>query len=163
MNERGLPAALEQALEPVALQHGFELVAVEIAGGAGSPIVRIYLDREGGVDLDAIASADPWLTEALEDQPELSAAYTLEVSSPGIERPLRTRAHFERFIGSQARVKTTRPIHERSSFTGTIVELRADDVVLDCDGTLYEIPVQVIRKANLKYDFDSAHDKGVRR
>lgn len=163
MSGPDLAARLVELLEPIAVEHGHELVAVEIAGASHQPIVRVFLDKDGGIDLDAVAAANEWVSEALEDNDDLRGPFTLEVSSPGIERPLRTREHFVRFVGSDTKIKTSRPIDERSAFTGTIKGVEGDDVIVECDGTTYRIPMDAVRKARLKVDIDFGHDKGVPR
>ncbi len=127
------------------------------------PIVRIFLDREQSIDLDAVAAANAWVSEALEDYDGLRGPFTLEVSSPGIERPLRTREHFERHVNGTAKVKTSRPIDGRSAFTGTITAVEGDEIVMGCEGTTYRIPLDAVRKANLKVEIDFGNDKGVPR
>ena len=86
-----LAKRLEELLEPIAEKNGFELVAVEQAGGRKAPVIRVLLDREGGVNLDAICEANRWVTEAIDEADPLSSPYMLEVSSPGVDRPLRKR------------------------------------------------------------------------
>jgi ribosome maturation factor RimP len=146
---------LTETLAPLAGQHGLELVAVDVAGAKGAPLVRVYLDREGGIDLEALASANAWLTDALDNGDALRGAYTLEVSSPGIERPLRTREHFVSFTGSRAKVHTTHKLNGRSHFTGIILGVEGDDVLLDADGTEHRIPLDAVTRARLKVDFDA--------
>jgi ribosome maturation factor RimP len=148
-----LAERLESQLTPRAAEYGLELVAVEMAGGEHQPIVRVYLDREGGIDLDAICEANSWVSDELERVQELGGAYTLEVSSPGIERPLRKLDDFERFAGRTAAIKT-RPVEGRSSFTGTVDGVKGEDVLVTADGTQYRIPVGSIKKAKLKVDID---------
>ncbi len=154
-----LVARLEALLEPRALQHGYELVAVELAGGQGSPIVRVYLDREGGVDLDAIVAANEWVSATLDDADPIEGAYTLEVSSPGIDRPLRKIEDYQRFAGSVATLKT-RPVEGRTRFTGRIERLDGDVIVLDIDGTSVRIDFGDVRNARLKGDVDFGQGKG---
>lgn len=158
-----LAAALIALLEPVSEDNGFQLVTVEVAGGQHAPVVRIFLDKTGGVTLDDIAHANLWIAPSLEAYPGLNDSFTLEVSSPGIERPLRKRADFERYVGSMVKVKTVEPVDERGAFTGTIVAVEGEHVILDCDGTRYHIPLGGIRKANLKVDIDFGNDEGVPR
>jgi ribosome maturation factor RimP len=140
-------------LEPLAEQHGLELWTVEVAGGARHRIVRVYLDREGGIDIDTIAAANLWLSDALDSVERLAGPYTLEVSSPGIDRALRTREHFERFAGRRAVLHTSTPIDGRSRLTGTIEGLDGDDVILQVDGTEYRVRFESIERARLKTDF----------
>ncbi|MDZ4654557.1 MAG: ribosome maturation factor RimP [Coriobacteriia bacterium] len=163
MPKTDLADRLTSLLEPIAAEHGYELVAVEIAGADHLPVVRIFLDREQGIDLEAVATANNWISDTLDEYEGLRSPFTLEVSSPGIERPLRTREHFERFMNSAAKVKTTRPLDGRSVFTGTITAVDGDDIVMDCDGTICRIPLDAIRKATLKVEIDFGNDKGVPR
>lgn len=143
-------------LEPLASDNGLELVTVEVAGGQRHRIVRVFLDREGGIDVDAITSANSWVSEALDGVSRLSGAYTLEVSSPGIERALRTREHFERFSDNDAVIQTAEPIDGRSRFTGQLTGIHDNDVVVVIDGQETRIPFDVIERARLKADFGTA-------
>lgn len=140
-------------LEPLATSHGLELVTVEVVGAARHQAVRVYLDRDGGIDIDTIAASNEWVSAALDDVSRLSGTYTLEVSSPGIERILRTRQDFQRFAGRQAVVHTTRPIESRSRFTGELLGLHGEEVVMRVDEQEYRMPFDVIERARLKADF----------
>jgi len=142
--------ALTELLEPVAQSRGFELVAVEQAGGRKSPVIRVLLDREGGVDLDAICSANQWVTEVIDASDPMSGPYTLEVSSPGIDRPLRTREHFARFAGETVTVKTKPHTGARSAWTGILRGIEGDDVVLELEDEVVRVPFESVQKARLK-------------
>jgi ribosome maturation factor RimP len=149
-----LASRLTGLLEPKAVSEGFELVCVEVAGAVRAPIVRVFLDREAGLDIDAIAEANAWVKELLETVPETSGDYTLEVSSPGIERPLRTRADYQRFCGSAVKVSTRELVDGRKSFNGTIAAVEGDDIVIDVEGTTYNVPLGAIDKARLRVEID---------
>lgn len=142
------------ALEEAASGKGVEIVTVEVIGSKKSPTVRIYLDAEGGVSFDELTAAHGWINELMDKLDPFPGAYVLEVSSPGLDRPLRTRAHFERFAGETAIVKTRNAIDGRMSFTGTIVLADDEDVVINVDGTDYEIPYKEMKRANLKCTLD---------
>jgi ribosome maturation factor RimP len=154
-----LEARLEAALAPAAHSHGFELVAVELAGGHAQPILRVFLDKDGGVGIDDICQANEWVSALLETDEPFEGPYTLEVSSPGIDRPLRKDADFERFTGSVATLKT-RPIDGRTRFTGTIEGVQGDVVVLDIEDELVRIPFSDVRNARLKGEVDFGQGKG---
>ena len=142
---------LEELLEPVAESRGFELVAVEQAGGRHTPIIRVLLDREGGIDLDAVCDANDWVSAAIEEADPIPGPYTLEVSSPGVDRPLRKREDFVRFAGETTTVKTKptgRP--GRSAWTGMLLGIEGDDVVLEVDGERVAIPFETVQKARIK-------------
>lgn len=145
---------LEATLAPLAEEHGLELVAVEVAGAPRLPVVRVYLDREGGIDIDTVAEANAWVSAALDELGEPAGPFTLEVSSPGIERPLRKPADFRRFLGSRAEAKTTRPIDGRRQFTGTISEADDDAFTLDVDGTMFRLEYDNLSRARLRVDID---------
>jgi len=146
-------------LEPLAIQNGLELVTVEVTGGQRHRVVRVFLDREGGIDIEGVAGANSWVSDALDEFRRLSGPYTLEVSSPGIERALRTREHFERAAGSDAVVHTAKPIDGRARFTGRLLGLRDDDVVLVIDGQEIHVPFDAIDRARLKADFGTAVER----
>lgn len=145
---------LESALEDEAQTRGLELVGVEQSGGRHKPIIRVLIDRQGGIDIDTIAQANGWVSEILDAEPGLSGPYVLEVSSPGIDRPLRKPADFERFVGQTAKVKTR--THEgRLSYTGTIVNTTPAGIVLRTDtGEEFSIAFDDIAKARLKGEID---------
>jgi ribosome maturation factor RimP len=150
MGRNDLVEKLTELLEPLAIEHGLELVAVEQSGGRKSTILRVLLDREDGLNIDDISEANSWISEALDEIDPVSGPYTLEVSSPGIDRPLRTRAHFERYTGELVTVKTNVPGPARSAWTGTLVGLEGDEVVLDVEGEPVRLPFSSVHKARLK-------------
>lgn len=154
MAHEELAARLAALFDVKAAEEGLELVALEVAGSVAAPIVRVFLDREGGIDIDAIAGANVWIKDVLDALPETADRYTLEASSPGIERPLRTRSDFERFAGSQVKITSRELVSGRKSFTGTLQGVQGDFVVVDMDGTTYNIPLGAITKARLRVEID---------
>ena len=146
----GKEQSLLDALEPKALEEGVELVTLEIAGARKAPTIRVFIDTDHGVGFDELAAAQAWINEIMDAVDPFPGAYTLEVSSPGIDRPLRTPEHFKRFIGERAVVKTNGPVEGRSTFTGDIVAASDEVVSVDCDGTTYDIPFAQVKRANLK-------------
>jgi ribosome maturation factor RimP len=155
-----LATKLTGLLRAPAEANGFDLVCVETAGQAKSPLVRVYLDREDGLGIEDITAANEWIMAVLDVVPETAADYTLEVSSPGIERPLVTLDHFRRFIGSDAKVQTSGPVEGRKHFTGRIDAVEGDSVVMTVDGTTYTVPHAAISKARLRVEIDFAHEEG---
>ncbi len=107
--------------------------------------LRIYVDHPGGVDLGLCER----VTEALRD---LTAEYSLEVSSPGIDRPLTKPEHYRRYIGRRARIRTREPLSGRRSFTGTLTEAEEDAVQVEADGQEFRIPIDRIDRSNLVPD-----------
>jgi ribosome maturation factor RimP len=159
MHTTELIARLTEALEPEADARGLELVAIEQTGGRGTPVLRVLLDSEGGIDLDAVAAANEWVAAVIDADDPFSHPYTLEVSSPGIDRPLTKRADFERFAGETVTVKAGGPQH-RHSWTGTLVGIRGDEVVLSVDGADVPIAFETIQKARLKGVVDFGKGRG---
>ncbi len=136
-------------LEPAATERGFELVAVERAGGRRTPIIRVLLDRPEGLTIDAICAANEWVSDILDAADPVRGPYTLEVSSPGVDRPLTKLADFERFSGQTATLKT-RVKGARASWTGTLAGTDGSTVVLDVEGERVRIAFDDILKARLK-------------
>jgi ribosome maturation factor RimP len=121
------------------LDSRIEFLALESAGGDG---LRLFIDHPDGVTLDLCQRVTSGLQDVLLD-------HSLEVSSPGPERPLTRPAHFERFSGSRARVSMAEPLDGRKNFTGTIVEARESEFVLESDGQNFDIPYASIERSHL--------------
>lgn len=143
------------ALEPHSTERGVEIVSIEIVGSSKAPVIRVYIDTENGVSFKELTEAQEWIGEFMDALDPFPGAYTMEVSSPGIDRPLRTAQHFEKFLNEEARIRTSEPISGQSNFTGVISEVKDDLVILKVDGNSIELPLSSIRKANLigKIDF----------
>ena len=152
-------AHLTALLEPEVNAHGLELVAIEQVGGRGTPVIRVLLDREGGVDLEAIAVASRWISELFDAESPVNGPFTLEVSSPGVDRPLTKRADFARFAGEAVNLKILSD-EKRKSLTGVLVGMQGDDVVIDIDGDHRRIPFETIQKARLKGVVDFGRERG---
>lgn len=144
---------LLDALAPRAEQEGVEIVTVEVAGAKKAPTIRVYIDTPDGVSFDELSSAQAWINDLMDELDPFPGAYTLEVSSPGIDRPLRTAEHFARFVGDTAVLKT-QPVDGRGSWIGAIASVEGDVVVLDVDGAEARIPMDTIKRAHLKGTID---------
>ncbi len=151
--------SLLDALMPEAQQKGVEIVTIEVTGSKKSPTIRVYIDTENGVGFDELTQAQSWIDETLERIDPFPGAYMLEVSSPGIDRPLRTPEHFARFVGQTAVVKTLKAIEGRSQFTGTIISATEELITLEDQGTLFEIPFDLIKRSHLKGIIDFSDKK----
>ena len=146
--------SLLDALEPTAREQGTEIVTVEIAGAKKAPTIRVYIDTENGVSFDELSAAQEWINAIMDDIDPFPGAYTLEVSSPGIDRPLRTQAHFERFAGEVVHVVCQEPVNGRAKWTGKLLGMRGNDVLIDVDGVEEAIPLDGIKRANVKGTID---------
>ena len=150
----GKEQRLLDALESRAKLEGVEIVTLEIVGAKKSPTIRVYIDTDHGVSFDELSSAQAWMGDMMDEIDPFPGAYTLEVSSPGIDRPLRTVEHFHRFAGEKVQIKTTSPIEGRSTFTGELLGTDGQSVRVDCDGSRFDIPLSSIKRANVKGTFD---------
>jgi len=159
MTTTELANRLTELLEPEAEAHGFELVAVELVGGRGTQVIRVLLEREEGTDLDAIGSASRWVSEMIDEADPISAPYVLEVSSPGVDRPLTKLRDFDRFTGQDVRMKVLRG-EKRASVNGVLLGVEGDDVIVEVDGEPMHVPFGTIQKARLKGVVDFGKGRG---
>ena len=129
---------------------GFELVDIEFAQSGRAHVVRLFIDSAAGVSVDDCARVSHAVSEALEVDDPIAGQYTLEVSSPGFDRILRTRAHFERFVGERVFIELKLPLDGRRRFAGSLRKVLPAAVVIEVDGREYELPLERIQKARLK-------------
>src|SRR3990172_8396494 len=130
---RGTRADLRKLLEPGVVALGFDLVDVELAGSHHSPTLRVYIDGPAGVNVDDCARVSRQLSALLDVEDPLPGQYTLEVSSPGLDRPLVKPEDFKRFVGETIKVKMHVPLQGRKNFSGKLVDAAADHVVVEVD------------------------------
>jgi len=146
-------AAIEKVCNGVADRLGYELVDLEFRRESDGFVLRVYIDCPAGVRLRDCEAVSRDLSAALDVEDVLAQSYRLEVSSPGLCRPLRHEAHFRRFAGSRVRLRTRDPIDGRRNFAGTLVGVSDGQVVLRLDDGTVTIPLVAIHKANVDYDF----------
>jgi ribosome maturation factor RimP len=163
-------------LEPPIEALGFELLELEFAQAGRGGTLRIYIDRragaggeddraagadwapgdesrvpsQGGISVDDCATVSRVVSEVLDAEDPIKGHYTLEVSSPGLDRVLRKRAHFERFLGQQIFVELKLPIEGRRRFAGTLKSVLGEAIVMEVDGRSHELPLDRIQKARLR-------------
>ncbi|MCL5736187.1 MAG: ribosome maturation factor RimP, partial [Actinobacteria bacterium] len=126
---------------------------LEEAGSRRRRILRLYVDHPGGVTHELCARVSGVVERALEETDAIEGSYMLEVSSPGIERPLRKRSHFEVQVGKKVYVKTKVPIEGSKVWQGVLQEVGQDEIVVEEHGRVARIPLGDIANAHLKYDF----------
>src|SRR5690606_37680802 len=124
VDHMGTIERLHDIVAPICVDLGLDLIDLEYRGA----VVRVSVDKEGGVDIDAIAKATRAISRAFDEHDPLTSRYTLEVSSPGLERPLRTPAHFQRAIATKVRIKT-RPGVEGERRVEGVLSTADDDTV----------------------------------
>ena len=147
--------ALMRLLEPPIEALNYELVDVEFAQAGRGGVLRIFIDRRAedsslGVTVDDCANVSHAVSQVLETQDPIKGHYTLEVSSPGFDRILRTRAHFERFVGERIFAELKLPIEGRRRFVGVLKSIAEDAVVVEVDGKAHSLPLERIQKARLR-------------
>lgn len=130
-----------------------ELVILEEAGSRRQKIVRLYIDHPAGVTHDLCARVSGVVGRALDEADAFEGAYSLEVSSPGIERPLRKRSHFEAQLGKRIYVKTRVPVEGSKIWQGTLLEVGTDEIVVQEAGREARIPLGEVASAHLIYEF----------
>lgn len=151
---------LLKALEPQAIEQGIEIVTIEVVGSKKAPTIRVYIDCEDGVGFEELSSAQAWINGIMDELDPFPGAYTLEVSSPGIDRPLRTLEHFARFAGEKAQITLSSPHNGRGRWTGKLIGVTEDEVLLEVDGMEEALPFTDIKKANLIATIDFNAQKG---
>ena len=146
---------IDELLQPGAQALGYELVAVEMSGGDTS-ILRIYIDSENGVTVTDCAKASRQFSAILDVEDPISNRYTLEVSSPGMDRPLAKPEHFKVAVGGDVKIKMNTLINGRRRFTGQLVEAGEEFAVVEVDGEQTELPYDEMDRARVVpvYDFD---------
>ena len=157
-----LTEQIESLVQPVLADMGLELVDLEYQREQRGWTLRFFLDKEGGITLDDCAMASREISTLLDVEDLISTAYNLEVSSPGIERPLKKIADFERFSGELIKIKTLVPLDPEQkgkagkTFVGILQGVDGQNVLLNLRGkttTKVSIPLADIEKANLKFEF----------
>lgn len=130
-----------------------ELVDIEYTKEGGSWFLRIFIDKPGGIGLEDCQQVSESIDPLLDDRDPIPHSYTLEVSSPGLDRPLRKLADFERFTGEKINLTTYVPVENRRRFKGTLVEASNHSVTMEVDGNSVIIPMEQVASARLTPDF----------
>src|SRR6266850_6895471 len=155
MGSRSIQERVREIAEQVAFDHGLELVHAEIAGPEGKPIVRVFIDKVGGVTHEDCAEVSLHLGTILDVEDFIHSGYTLEVSSPGLERGLYKKADYERFAGHAAKLKSRIAINGQRNFRGRIIGVDGANVAFeDQTSGRVSLPVEEIIKANLEIDVE---------
>ncbi len=146
----GFKDEVRDAAEKFARDLGLEIVDVELVKEGGSRVLRVFADKEGGVSAEDLVPLNEKLSEWLDGTDDsIGGQYYLEVSSPGIDRPLRSKEDFVRFSGNRVTVKTYAPIDGRKQFTGILLGLSQEQVRLEVDGEEVLIPFESVARARL--------------
>jgi ribosome maturation factor RimP len=146
---------LMRLLEPPIEALNFELVDVEFAQAGRGGVLRVFIDTKArdsgpGITVDDCANVSHAVSQVLEAEDPIKGHYTLEVSSPGFDRVLRTRAHFERFVGERIFAELKLPIDGRRRYVGELKSVSGDAIVVEVDGKAHSLPLERIQKARLR-------------
>jgi ribosome maturation factor RimP len=141
--------------ERVATSRGYELTEVEIKRLGGSHLVRLFVDKDGGIGLDDLKSVSEEVSAILDAEDPIPTAYTLEVSSPGLDRPLKTEADYRRFIGRLARISSYELVDGRRHWTGRLASVEDGIVTVDLEKekSVARIPFSRISHGRLEVEF----------
>lgn len=140
-------------IDPLLASEGMERVDLEYRREPRGWILRLYIDKEGGVTIDDCARISREVGRILDVENPIDFPYTLEVSSPGLTRPLRAERDFERCLNRRIKVKTLDPIENERRFIGRLLRAASEGIEIDVEGKTVRIPFSAIAKANLEVEF----------
>jgi ribosome maturation factor RimP len=148
---------LVAVVTPVVAGQGYELVDLELKHEMGAWVLRVFIDGPNGIGLDDCANVSRELSPVLDVADVIPMRYNLEVSSPGLDRPLKKEADFARFLGKKAKIRTRHPVEyshsgPRRNFSGKLVGVSQGKVKIDVGDQVCEVPVDDVEKAHLVYE-----------
>lgn len=152
-SEKGVIEKTEELLSDLMLENALELYDVEFRGSPRGGVLRVYVNKQGGISVDECAVLSRELGTLLEVHGVVKGRYTLEVSSPGLTRALKKPKDYERAIGKRVKITTRAEIDKRRQFKGTLVLFDEMVATIDADGESIAIPFEDVKKANLEVDF----------
>jgi len=143
---------LRELLAPVVAGLGYQLWELEYLPRSGGGLLRVYIDSPNGISLDDCERASRVVSDTLDAADPIPGHYTLEVSSPGLDRVLRTREHFERFAGERVKLEMMQPIEGRKRFAGRLLGVGERDITLELESGRISLPIDDIHRARLAPD-----------
>lgn len=145
---------LWELFEPVIEDMGYQLIEIEYHPNPNYGVLRLYIDKEDGVLVEDCSAVSRQISAILDVEDPVPGKFNLEVSSPGMDRPLRRVEDFQRFIGEVARIKTSMVFEGQRNFKGRISGIEDDLIIIECENKEVRLPVTAIDKARLVPDFD---------
>jgi ribosome maturation factor RimP len=149
MDQNSVVRQAWEHLPPHLEEQGFELVEVEFRPEGGRRVLRVYIDKPGGVTIDDCADMSNLLSTALDVADFISGTYYLEVSSPGIDRPVRKPEDFARFVGEPVKLRAQTAVQGRKRFAGVLTGFEDGLIHLECDGEPCSVHIENLERANL--------------
>lgn len=153
MNKKQLVETVEGYLEPILAEHNYELVDVEYVKEGPNYYLRIYIDKEGGINIEDCRLTSRAIEEVLDAKDIIKEAYTLEVSSPGLDRILKRDREYVKYKGRMVDVKLYEAIDKQKHLTAELVEKTADELILDDEGTRLAINLKNVAQVRLAIMF----------
>ncbi len=145
---------LLQLLEPVVEAMGFELLGIEQGQQGGTEVVRVYIDQEAGIRVEDCERVSGQVSALMDVEDPVKGQYTLEVSSPGLDRPIFSLAQFARHAGAEAKVKLRQHLSGRRRLRGVIEEVGNNEIVMQVEGERFEVDADLIEHAHLIPQYD---------
>jgi ribosome maturation factor RimP len=153
MSKTKIVSTVAQIINPKLVELGYELVDLKYTREGGHWFLRIFIDQPEGIDLEDCQLVSENIDPLLDEYDPIPHAYTLEVSSPGLDRPLKKPADFARFTGKGVKITTFAPFAGRRKFEGQIIAVEEHSVTLDIDGTSIVLPLEQVASARLTPEF----------
>jgi len=144
---------LTELLRPAVEEAGKELLGIEFISAGQHSVLRLFIDHENGIDVDDCAEVSRQVGALLDVEDPISTEYSLEVSSPGLDRPLFTKEHYQAIIGETVNVRLSMPLNGRRKFKGILDAIENDILIVMVDGEAYELVFSNIDKGNLVHNF----------
>jgi ribosome maturation factor RimP len=154
MGPRETLKKVKEAILPVLSRRGLQLVDMEFVREHQGRVLRIFLDKEGGITLDDCSDVSGEMGDVLDVADIIGERYHLEISSPGLDRRVRDPLDFNRFAGRMIKVKMTDPVEGRRAFSGVLLGMEGESAAVEVDGRKFLLPLESIEKANLKYEWE---------
>lgn len=145
---------LWELFEPVVEGMGYELIEIEYHPNPNYGVLRLYIDKDSGIEVDDCSAVSRQISAILDVEDPVPGKFNLEISSPGLDRPLRRLEDFERFAGEEVKVKTSMAFEGQRNFKGRLNGTDDDLVIIECEDKEVRLPVTAIDKARLVPDFD---------
>ncbi len=149
----GIIERVKGIVDPILSNEGMELVDIEYRREARGWVLRLFIDKEGGITLEHCARISEELGRNLDVEDFIPNPYILEVSSPGLDRPLKKEKDFIKYLQHRIKVKTLDPIDQRRNFRGKLLKVLEGQIELEVEGRIIQIPLSNLAKANLEIDF----------
>ncbi|MEH6596161.1 MAG: ribosome maturation factor RimP [Colwellia polaris] len=143
---------LTEMLRPAVEETGKELLGVEFISAGNHSVLRLFIDHENGIDVDDCAEVSRQVGAILDVEDPISSEYSLEVSSPGLDRPLFEKSQFEAVVGETVEAKISMPLNGRRKFKGKLVAVENDSLIVMVDNEEYELVISNVDKAHLVYN-----------